>query len=90
MDFSKAPNLGYCASQNTHYYGYKLHALCGLSGVIHAYDLTKAGVHDMKYLQDVKSNIIIVVSLETEDILENKFNWTYLKLPILSRSVHIG
>ena len=38
-DFSTAPNYGFCAAQNTHYYGYKLHALCGLKGVIHSYDL---------------------------------------------------
>ena len=45
-DFSKAPDFGYCASQNTYYFGYKLHALCGLSGVVHSYDLSKASVHD--------------------------------------------
>ena len=53
-DYSKAPSFGYCASQKTHYYGYKLHVLCGLSGVIHSYDLTKASVHDINYLQDIK------------------------------------
>ena len=53
-DFLKAPNFGYCASQGSYYYGYKLHALCGLSGVIHSYDLTKASVHDINYLQDIK------------------------------------
>ncbi|MGL5957218.1 MAG: IS982 family transposase, partial [Phocaeicola sp.] len=53
-DYSKAPSFGYCTSQDSYYYGYKLHALCGLSGVIHSYDLTKASVHDIKYLQDVK------------------------------------
>ena len=53
-DFSRAPNFGYCASQSTYYYGYKLHALCGLSGVIHSYDLTKASVHDINYLHDIK------------------------------------
>ena len=53
-DFSKAPNFGYCASQGAYYYGYKLHALCGLSGVIHSYDLTKASVHDINYLHDIK------------------------------------
>lgn len=31
-----------------------LHAICGLSGVIHSFDMTKASVHDMNYLQDVK------------------------------------
>ena len=53
-DFSKAPSVGYCASQGMYYYGYKLHAVCGLSGVIHSFDLTKAGVHDIHYLKDVK------------------------------------
>ena len=28
--------------------------LCGLSGVIHSYDLTKASVYDINYLQDIK------------------------------------
>lgn len=53
-DFSKAPDFGYCASQNTYYFGYKLHALCGLSGVIHSYDLSKASVYDPDYMKDVK------------------------------------
>lgn len=37
-----------------YYYGYKMHAVCGLSGVIHSFDLTKASVHDIHYLKDVK------------------------------------
>lgn len=49
-----APNFGYCASQGTYYFGYKLHALCGLSVVIHSYDLSKASVHYINYLQDIK------------------------------------
>ena len=53
-NYEKAPSFGYCASQKMHYYGYKLHAVCGLGGVIHSFDLTKANVHDIKYLQDVK------------------------------------
>lgn len=39
-----------------YYYGYKLHAICGLSGVIHSFDLTKASVHDIHYLKNVKVN----------------------------------
>lgn len=54
-DFEKAPNFGYCASQGVYYYGYKLHALCGLNGVIHSYDLSKASIHDLNYLQDIKA-----------------------------------
>ena len=53
-DFETAPNYGFCAAQNTHYYGYKLHALCGLKGVIHSYDLSKASVDDRYWLQDIK------------------------------------
>jgi hypothetical protein len=55
-DFEKAPLIGYCASQGMYYYGYKLHAICGLSGVIHSFDLTKASVHDIHYLKNVKVN----------------------------------
>lgn len=53
-DFSQTPDFGYCASQNTYYFGYKLHAVCGLSGVIHSYDLSKASVDDRKFMKDVK------------------------------------
>ena len=54
QNYDTAPAFGYCASQNTYYYGYKLHAVCGLSGVIHSYDITKANVHDINYLNDIK------------------------------------
>ena len=40
-EMEKAPSFGYCASQGVCYYGYKLHAVCGLSGVIHFFDLKK-------------------------------------------------
>lgn len=49
-----APDWGYCASQGLHYYGYKLHAVCGIRGVIHSYDMTAASVHDLHYLKDVR------------------------------------
>ncbi len=41
-EFSKAPDFGFCASQNAYYYGNKLHAICGYNGVIHSNDLAKA------------------------------------------------
>ena len=53
-DIEHAPAWGYCSSQNMYYYGYKLHALCGISGVIHSYDMTAANVHDLQYLEDVQ------------------------------------
>ena len=51
---SAAPDWGYCASQGLYYYGYKLHMVCGIRGVIHAYDMTAASVHDLHYLKDVQ------------------------------------
>lgn len=53
-DYERAPQWYYCASQGIHYFGYKLHAICGISGVIHSYDMTAANVHDLHYLNDVQ------------------------------------
>jgi hypothetical protein len=49
-----SPNKGYCASQNMHYYGYKLHAVCSVNGVFKSLDISKASVHDIHYLKDIK------------------------------------
>jgi hypothetical protein len=54
QDYSTSPNKGYCASQKMYYYGYKLHAVCTIDGVFSSFDLTKASVHDIHYLQDIK------------------------------------
>ncbi|KAA6309971.1 hypothetical protein EZS27_038640 [termite gut metagenome] len=48
------PDKGYCATQKMYYYGYKLHAICTIEGVFSDFDLTKASVHDIHYLKDVK------------------------------------
>jgi hypothetical protein len=57
-----SPDKGYCASQKKYFYGYKLHSVCSAAGVVQSLDLTKASVHDVHYLKDVKelfSNCII-------------------------------
>lgn len=56
-EFETAPNKGYCASQKLHFFGYKLHAVCGLDGVIKSFDLSKASVHDIHYLKDIKQTL---------------------------------
>ena len=59
----QSPNHGYCAAQKTHYFGYKLHAVCTATGVFKAFDITKASVHDIHYLNDVKtqfSNCVLI------------------------------
>ena len=53
-----APDWGYCASQGIHYYGYKLHAVCGIHGVIHSYDMTAASIHDLHYLKNFNSTVL--------------------------------
>lgn len=53
-DWATSPNKGYCASQSSNYYGYKLHALCTVDGVFTDFDLSQASVHDIHYLKDIK------------------------------------
>lgn len=58
-----SPDKGYCAAQKKYFYGYKLHSVCSAAGVIESLDLTKASVHDIHYLKDVKelfSNCMII------------------------------
>jgi len=55
-DFSY-PDKGFCASQQLHYYGYKLHAVCSVNGVIENMDITPASVHDIHYLKDIKAQM---------------------------------
>ncbi|TEX83413.1 IS982 family transposase, partial [Campylobacter sp. CH186] len=54
-EFITSPNEGFCASQQTRYFGYKLHAVCTIQGVFRSFDLSKASVHDIHYLNDVKN-----------------------------------
>jgi hypothetical protein len=53
-EFYSAPNRGFCASQNMHYYGYKIHTVCSIEGVFKSFDISKASVHDIHYLKDIK------------------------------------
>jgi hypothetical protein len=57
------PNRGYCASQKNHFYGYKLHAVCSVSGVFQSFDLSPASVHDIHYLKDIKTQMTDCVIL---------------------------
>ena len=82
-----APAWGYCASQNMHYYGYKFHAVCGISGVILSYDMTAANVHDLNYLQDVKWQYHDCLMLGDKgylsaDIQQNLFDVAHISLEV--------
>jgi hypothetical protein len=43
------PNKGFCASQNLHFYGYKLHAVCSIESVFQSFDLSPASVSICRY-----------------------------------------
>lgn len=62
-DFYSSPDRGFCASQQMHFYGYKLHAVCSVQGVFKSLDISKASVHDIHYLKDVKQQLTNCVLL---------------------------
>lgn len=65
------PNKGFCASQNLHFYGYKLHAVCSINGVFQSFDLSPASVHDIHYLQDIKMQLSDCVILADKGYLSS-------------------
>lgn len=71
-DFDTSPNKGYCASQQMNYFGYKLHAICSVNGIISSFDISKASVHDIHYLQDIKSQLSDCVLLADKGYLSAK------------------
>lgn len=90
-DYGKAPSYGYCALQGAYYYGHKLHAVCGVSGVIHSFDLTKACVHDINYLRDIKtdnSNCTVIGdrSYISADAQPDLFKTAHIRLEVPCRS----
>ena len=56
-EFESAPSKGFCASQNNWFFGYKLHGVCSVSGIFHSLDITKAEVHDVHFLKNIKQQM---------------------------------
>ena len=52
--FETAPDKGYSAVNRQYFIGYKLHMVISHKGVAHCMDLSKASVHDLHYLTDVR------------------------------------
>jgi hypothetical protein len=53
-NFETACDKGYSAVNKQYYIGYKLHLVVSLNGVYKQMDITKASVHDVGYLNDIK------------------------------------
>src|SRR5690606_10152068 len=52
--FETSPDKGYSAVNKAWYFGYKLHLVTSAKGVFYSMDLSKASVHDVHYLNDIK------------------------------------
>ena len=53
--FETAPDKGYSAVNKAYYFGYKLHLITSVRGVFHSMDISKASVHDIHFLPQLKS-----------------------------------
>ncbi len=54
--FETSPDKGYSAVSKSYYYGYKLHLITSVRGIFQSMDLTKASIHDVHYLSQVKNS----------------------------------
>ena len=95
QEFDTAPNLAFCASQNMRYYGYKIHAVCSVEGVFKSFDLSKASVHDIHYLKDIKNQFNDCVIIGDKGYLSAEyqldlFQSKRIKLAIPKRKNQVG
>lgn len=79
------PNRGFCASQQMSFYGYKLHAVCSLSGVFQSIDLSPASIHDIHFLKDIKEQLADCILLGDKGYLSSEaqvdlFNYANITL----------
>ena len=74
-----APNFGFCASQKMRFFGYKLHAVCSVSGVFKSFDLSPASVHDINFLKDIKQQYSDCVILGDKGYLSQKIQLDLFK-----------
>ncbi|MDV4023052.1 IS982 family transposase [Elizabethkingia anophelis] len=79
------PNRGFCASKDSAYYGYKLHAVCSVNGVFQSVDLSPASVHDIHYLKDIRDQLSDCTLLGDKGYLSSEmqidlFNYAHIEL----------
>lgn len=67
-----SPAFGYCAAQQQTYYGYKLHGVCTMGGVITDFDLSKANMADIHYLNDIRDQYYNCTLLGDKGYLSNE------------------
>ena len=52
--FETAPDKGFSAVNQSYFYGYKMHVVTSVRGIFHSMNITKASVHAIRFLEDVK------------------------------------
>jgi len=92
--FYSSPDKGFCAAQQMYFYGYKLHAVCSVQGVFKSVDISKASVHDIHYLKDLKSQLSDCVLIGDKGYLNQEhqldlFNTTNIRLEVPMRKNQI-
>ncbi len=85
-----SPDRGYCASQASGYYGYKLHAVCSVSGIFKSFDISPASVHNIHYLKDIQSQMSDCTIIADKGYLSaqyrlNLFETNNIQLPVPMR-----
>ena len=55
-DFESAPDKGYSSITKTYFMGYKLHLVTSVRGVFQSMQLSKASIHDIHYLGEIKDS----------------------------------
>ena len=89
-DFRSSPDKGFCASQQMYFYGYKLHATCSVNGIFKSIDISKASIHDVHYLKDIKQQLSNCVLLGdkgylSEEVQLDLFETAQIKLEVPMR-----
>lgn len=79
--FYSSPDKGFCASQQMYFYGYKLHATCSVQGVFKSIDISKASVHDIHYLKDIKTQLSDCVLLVDKGYLSQELQLDLFEPP---------
>lgn len=68
IDYAR-PSHGYCPSKDEHYFGYKLHSLHTLEGVIAHLDLAPAHQHDVNFLYDLQEQVFNILLITDKGYL---------------------
>ena len=69
--FETAPAFGYCPSQRSTFFGYKVHAVCTMQGVFKHFQISQGNIADIHYLQEVKDQFVNCILLADKAYLSN-------------------